>query len=333
MLLGSPEARAAFWRFTRLHSLIRASYQSQAGRRLAGTEARSNCPARRLRSDLFRTDRAAAGDRGFRRRSLGRVARAHRLVLSDRPVELLDRHRAGRRRAAGGLGRHRPEADDDRPARCAFAFARRKARDRVGGADHRHAGLPLGRSGDRPCPPRSRWAASTPWPPGCWKSAMTRGAKVILQGPCTYEVESARGGFLSLGKLTAQGGEEGQGVGSRRNPKSLIPHPTIHYPLFSVRTPTAVVTDLGTEFGVEVDEAGRAVRPRPPRQDRGAANVAPSPNSREKGRREGRAANPARRRRIGPRAEGNRGPRTDGDPRQGRRRRVRRSSRTPGRVC
>ena len=30
------------------------------------------------------------------------------------------------------------------------------------------------------------------------------GAKVILQGPCTYEVESAAGGFLALGKLTAR---------------------------------------------------------------------------------------------------------------------------------
>ena len=30
------------------------------------------------------------------------------------------------------------------------------------------------------------------------------GAKVILQGPVTYEVESAAGGFLSLGKLTAR---------------------------------------------------------------------------------------------------------------------------------
>ena len=30
------------------------------------------------------------------------------------------------------------------------------------------------------------------------------GAKVILQGPVTYEVGSATGGFLSLGKLTAR---------------------------------------------------------------------------------------------------------------------------------
>ena len=35
------------------------------------------------------------------------------------------------------------------------------------------------------------------------------------------------------------------------NPQSLIPNP-----LFSVRTPTAVVTDLGTEFGVEVSKSG-----------------------------------------------------------------------------
>jgi hypothetical protein len=30
------------------------------------------------------------------------------------------------------------------------------------------------------------------------------GARVILQGPVTYEVESATGGYLSLGKLTAR---------------------------------------------------------------------------------------------------------------------------------
>ena len=69
------------------------------------------------------------------------------------------------------------------------------------------------------------------------------GARVILQGPVTYEVESARGGFLSFGKLTArverraEGGgrtaerEVGSGqwaVGSKseiRNRKSKIPSP------------------------------------------------------------------------------------------------------------
>ncbi len=37
------------------------------------------------------------------------------------------------------------------------------------------------------------------------------GAKVILQGPCTYEVESRAGGYLALGKLTARIGERGEG--------------------------------------------------------------------------------------------------------------------------
>ena len=112
------------------------------------------------------------------------------------------------------------------------------------------------------------------------------GAKVILEGPCSYEIESARGGYLALGKLVAKVGAGGEGRGAGEvasgqrpvasvkdeggrmkdeaslatshqplatvsNPKSLIPNP-----LFTVRTPTAVVTDLGTEFGVEVDQRG-----------------------------------------------------------------------------
>ena len=63
------------------------------------------------------------------------------------------------------------------------------------------------------------------------------GAKVILQGPVKYEVESATGGYLSVGKLT----------GKMENKTARG---------FSVRTPTAVVTDLGTEFGVEVNKEG-----------------------------------------------------------------------------
>ena len=64
------------------------------------------------------------------------------------------------------------------------------------------------------------------------------GAKVILQGPATYEVESKTGGFMSFGKLTGKMEvEKAKG--------------------FTVRTPTAIVTDLGTEFGVEVSKDGR----------------------------------------------------------------------------
>ena len=36
------------------------------------------------------------------------------------------------------------------------------------------------------------------------------GAKVILQGPVTYEVQSKDGGYLSLGKLTARVEDEGR---------------------------------------------------------------------------------------------------------------------------
>ncbi len=83
---------------------------------------------------------------------------------------------------------------------------------------------------------------------GLMEICYNTGAKVILQGPCSYEIESSRGGFLSLGKLTAR-------VESTKaqaaDPKSQIPNPK-----FVVRTPTAVVTDLGTEFGVEVENSG-----------------------------------------------------------------------------
>ena len=131
---------------------------------------------------------------------------------------------------------------------------------------------------------------------GLMEISYDTGAKVILQGPVTYQVESRDGGFLSLGKLTARlekkgsggrgqgaenlpspigrgaGGEGGQhqnrdgdhtqpqhaltlalSQGERRLDSSLS---TIHYPLFTIKTPTASVTDLGTEFGVEVDRWG-----------------------------------------------------------------------------
>ena len=81
------------------------------------------------------------------------------------------------------------------------------------------------------------------------------GAKVILQGPVTYSVE-ANGGYLAVGKLTGKlekkndeckmMNDELRTHVSDIHPSSFILHP------FSIRTPTATVTDLGTEFGVEV---------------------------------------------------------------------------------
>ena len=88
------------------------------------------------------------------------------------------------------------------------------------------------------------------------------GAKVILQGPVTYEVES-NGGYLSVGKLTGKlekrSGEWPSGSGAvNHKSKSQVQIPVSLYPPslpspFVIRTPTATVTDLGTEFGVEVD--------------------------------------------------------------------------------
>ncbi|MBN1395054.1 MAG: hypothetical protein JW959_08520, partial [Pirellulales bacterium] len=80
------------------------------------------------------------------------------------------------------------------------------------------------------------------------------GARVILEGPCTYKVESSACGFLERGKLTANIRTQSSKLKaqtSEHSPLSIL-HPT----LFAVRTPTAIVADLGTEFGVEVDANG-----------------------------------------------------------------------------
>jgi hypothetical protein len=95
------------------------------------------------------------------------------------------------------------------------------------------------------------------------------GTTVILEGPCTYTVESKTSGFLGIGRLTAKVEERGERRGERKtlaagqqtvnsNRKSAAPLATLPPSLvFVVRTPTATVTDLGTEFGVAVDESGQ----------------------------------------------------------------------------
>ena len=120
----------------------------------------------------------------------------------------------------------------------------------------------MGRSRDRtfdrePVPLGRKYALAS----GFLEITYDTGAKVILQGPCTYEVESASGGFLSLGKLTARV-EKRNDEGGMMNDELQTQRADIHHSsfithhLFAVRTPTAVVTDLGTEFGVEVNRSG-----------------------------------------------------------------------------
>ena len=87
------------------------------------------------------------------------------------------------------------------------------------------------------------------------------GAKVLLQGPVTYDVESASGGYLAIGKLTARLAESSEARGRRSEVRNQRSEPAdqnsqITDHTFVVRTPTAIVTDLGTEFGVEVNKDG-----------------------------------------------------------------------------
>jgi len=109
----------------------------------------------------------------------------------------------------------------------------------------------------KPVAPRVRQGTKFALASGLMEITYSSGAKVILQGPCTYEIESPHGGYLSLGKLTAR----------VEPPKSDSSNPaersrqafqkrklSSEKSLFAVRTPTAIITDLGTEFGVEVDE-------------------------------------------------------------------------------
>ncbi len=62
------------------------------------------------------------------------------------------------------------------------------------------------------------------------------GARVILRGPAGFEIQSADGGLLRQGSLTARVGPSPAG--------------------FTIRTPDATIVDLGTEFGVAVEQGG-----------------------------------------------------------------------------
>ena len=66
-----------------------------------------------------------------------------------------------------------------------------------------------------------------------------RGATVLLEGPCEFELVDDNTVYLHRGVVTA------------RVPESAL--------MFTIDTPTARVVDLGTEFGVEVKESGHTV--------------------------------------------------------------------------
>ena len=76
---------------------------------------------------------------------------------------------------------------------------------------------------------------------GLVEIAFDSGARVILDGPIACEIMSASAARLDRGRLTATVAKHAGGAAG---------------PRFTVETPTAIVTDIGTSFGVAVNEAG-----------------------------------------------------------------------------
>jgi hypothetical protein len=74
---------------------------------------------------------------------------------------------------------------------------------------------------------------------GILEITYSNGAVVLLEGPVRYIVASSNSGFLSQGKLTARA----DSAKSQR---------------FTIVTPDVQFVDLGTEFGVMIDERGHA---------------------------------------------------------------------------
>ena len=125
------------------------------------------------------------------------------------------------------------------------------------------------------------------------------GAKVILQGPVTYEVESTDGGFLSLGKLTARLEKEGRG--SEGAPKLQI---AIHISNPSIPHPSSLVYCPHSHR--HRDRPGHGVRRRG--EQGGAHHVARLPRLGQaasgcRRRKDGRRCPSLARERVGPRGE------------------------------
>jgi len=71
---------------------------------------------------------------------------------------------------------------------------------------------------------------------GYARITFNEGANVILQAPCRIDLQDAHKAFLESGKLSAEVPVQARG--------------------FKINTPSASITDLGTEFGVRVAEDG-----------------------------------------------------------------------------
>ena len=266
MLLDSPEARDAFWRFVGLHSRIRDDFQSRPGRSVAVDAT----PSIVLHIDADRPNGVwpsavswltQTGPISYMVATLVLCA----MLLSAWAYQIT----------------HNDQLADDR------SFDAR--------LDESTEAIYVGRvAGMKDC----RWVNDSfgtmvgasvtlgreyELTSGLLEIAYASGAKVILEGPCRYTADSHAGGFLKQGRLVARVEEGGERRGERggrsggsaalaasakpqaASPRVPSPEPRLlaasHQPLaanylFAIRTPTAVVTDLGTEFGVEVGQDG-----------------------------------------------------------------------------
>ncbi len=267
MLLDSPDARRVFWRFARLNSLIRDNIQLQAGRRVAvehpvgaavelpqqlDLEPRTPSPeppfpvlstthyplpATPFVGSWAFSCMVAAVIMGMMLLGFWAITVTHHQHIAEAPSQSVPSDAMPEMVFVGRItGMVDVKWSDDPHYLPPLGYAY----------------VPLGR----------KYILDS----GLMQITYDSGAKVILQGPCTYEVESTASGYLSLGKLTARVGEDKetrrQGDKEKKadaaSPHLLVsPSPGLPVsPLFSVRTPTALVTDLGTEFGVEVCEEG-----------------------------------------------------------------------------
>ncbi len=79
---------------------------------------------------------------------------------------------------------------------------------------------------------------------GLMEISYETGAKVILQGPCNYEVESPRSGLLSLGKLTARVEKNDEGGMMNDELKTPIQTFIIHHSSLIICSPSALPPPL-----------------------------------------------------------------------------------------
>jgi hypothetical protein len=71
---------------------------------------------------------------------------------------------------------------------------------------------------------------------GIAEVTFTNGMKVVLEGPCRFTITSPDGGMLERGRMVAGNRDRRAG--------------------FQIKTPQALVIDLGADFGVDVDSSG-----------------------------------------------------------------------------